>query len=393
MLFFFRTIVTWRKSIILSGVTAGIAMLAISFLLPKWYMARTSVFPPESGGSSPMYAELIQNLSLPVLGQLGGAQSPETIYIHMLQSRRVAEQIIDEFHLMDLYEISIIEYCIEEFQSHAGFTLLENGMIVLTFEDKDPKRAAAIANRCVELLDEFNRELTVSRASRTRQFIESHLAVREVQLATAESELRAFQEESQALQLDEQLIVALNLISELTGDAIALETELEILKQYTSTSSQEYKRKEREYREVVNQISKLKTHPDDSDDDLVRSFIPTLEEVPELALQLIRLTRHVEIESAVYTMLLKEFEKTRIEEARDTPTLQVLDVASVPNLRSRPRRKLLALAGVMLGIVWSGLFALFVTAWRENREQSQLVKHIIDPIVTDVTRIFRRNRS
>jgi uncharacterized protein involved in exopolysaccharide biosynthesis len=392
MLFFFKTIVVWRKFILAAGLGTAAVTAAISLFLPKWYTATTSVFPPETTSGVPMYTELIESLSLPLLSGLGAGAAPETIYIDMMRSRRIGEQVIEEFDLMDRYRAGRIEEALEELRSHTGFTLLENGLLVITFEDRDPDRAAAIANRMVQLLDGLNRELNVKRAGRTREFIESQMTIREAQLAEAETALRRFQEEYRTLELEEQLRSAMEIVGTLTAQAIALETELEILSHYTSTSSEEYVRKQREYNEVVRQLSKLKAASGDDDEDLVRSFIPTLSQVPKLALEFMRLRRKVEIESTVYTMLVKEFEKARIEEARDTPTVQVLDLAQPPSIRSRPQRKLLVLAGALLGLAWSALLALFVTSWRTGEGRAGTIHAVLEPVVGDLARLFRRGR-
>jgi uncharacterized protein involved in exopolysaccharide biosynthesis len=109
-----------------------------------------------------------------------------------------------------------------------------------------------------------------------------------------------------------------------------------------------------------------------------------------VALQYLRLRREVEIQNTVFTMLTNEYEKARIEEARDTPVVQVLDPAVPPNLRSRPKRKLLVLVGVLLGLGWSSLVALFATAWREDRGHAVLVRELVRPLAGDFGRLRRR---
>jgi hypothetical protein len=120
---------------------------------------------------------------------------PETIYIEMLKSRVIGEKVVAEFGLMELYGASRIEDCLGELHSHLGFTLLENGLLIVTFEDREPTRAANIANRMVELVDETTRGLKISRAGRTRGFVERQLSERQTLLAQAETDLRAFQEQ------------------------------------------------------------------------------------------------------------------------------------------------------------------------------------------------------
>lgn len=392
MLFFFQTLIGWRRFILASALVSGAMVGAVSFLLPKWYTARTSIFPPEPTMAMPMYAELVQQLSAPLLGPVASGAAPETIYIEMLKSRTIGEKVIAEFDLMDLYGAARVEDCLDELQSHQGFTLLENGLLIVTFEDRDPVRAAAIANRMVQVLDETTRGLKVSRAARTREFVERQVAERQDLLAQAETDLKEFQQKFDAVDLDEQLRSAMDIVTSLSARAIALETEMRIMAHYSSKTSEEYLRKQTEYNEVVSQIGKLKANKND-DRDLVRSFIPTLSDIPDVALQYIRLKRAVEVQTTVYKMLVSEYEKARIEEARDTPVVQVLDAATPPNVRSRPKRKLLVLVGVLIGLAWSALVALFTTAWRENRGNSALLRELLMPVAADVARVRRRRKT
>lgn len=390
MLFFFKTIVEWRKFIIVATIVTAGLVAVISLVLPRWYTARASMFPPEQGGGMPMYSELIQSLQMPLLGQLGTGARPETIYIDMMKSRRVAELLIDEFDLFGVYDVSLVEEAVAELHSHTSFTLFENGLIIVRFEDKDPRRAADVANRYIGLLDEFNRQLNISRASKTREFIKGQLVKREATLAEAELALKEFQDENQALELDEQLRAALAIVTDLTAEAITLETELKILETFTSPDSEEYLEAKREYEQVLLQLQKLKMNRDEDDEDILRAFLPTLEDVPALSLQMLRLRRNVEIETTVYTMLVTEYEKSRIEEARDTPTVQIMDEASAPNFRSRPRRKALVVVGFLAGLGWSAFLALIVTAWRENKGRSRVIDDVFAPVISDLSRIFRR---
>jgi uncharacterized protein involved in exopolysaccharide biosynthesis len=163
-----------------------------------------------------------------------------------------------------------------------------------------------------------------------------------------------------------------------------------ILEHYAESTSEEYRQKKLEYEQVLEQLKKLKINTDQDEEDLLRSYIPTLEDIPELALDMLRLKRNVEIENTVYIMLVKELEKARIEEARDTPTVQVMDRASVPNLRSRPRRKVMVVVGGIAGLGWSAFFAMFITAWRQNRGRSEVIDDVFTPLINDLSRLRRR---
>ncbi|NIM20763.1 MAG: hypothetical protein GTO51_11145 [Candidatus Latescibacteria bacterium] len=392
MTFLIKTLVMWRKFIVSSALVAAAAMAVVSLLLPKWYTARTSIFPPEPQGSVPAYAEFVQSLQLPLFGGGGvGAQSA-TIYIDILMSRKVGEQITEEFGLKRVYGSSSVTEALGSLHSHSTFRLLENGLLIIQFEDRDPERAASVANRFVELLDEFNQELNSARASKTREFIARQLEIHGRDLQRAEEELRVFQEQNQALEISEQVKSTLEVMSDLTGEAIALEVEMDILGQYASESSEEYVDKKERYDEILGQLKKFKVNSARDEEDFVRSFFPTLDKVPEVTLDLLRLTRRVKIEEKVYELLIKEHEKARIDEARDTPTIQVLDRAEIPEIRSRPKRKILVVLGGLVGFGWSALLAVMVTLWREQEEQRGVVKEIFGPVLNDISRIFRRKK-
>ena len=389
MLFFFRTLVRWRKFIILSALAGAVLLAAISFILPSWYTATTTIFPPEQTTMSP-YAEIFQQLSAPLIGPIATGVAPGTIYIEMMKSRAVGDRIIEEFDLMRRYKAERIEEAIDALHSHLGFTLLDNGLLIMTVEDRDPKRAADMANRMVEMLDETTRTLKETRAGRTREFVQRQLVERQVMLAAAEDSLKRFQQKYNTVNLDEQLSAAMDIVTSLTSRAIALETEMGYMKNWVSANSEEYQRKQAEYNEVMGQLRKLKSNKKPTDEDLLRSFIPTLRDVPDVALQYLRLRREVEIQNTVFTMLTNEYEKARIEEARDTPVVQVLDKAYEPSLRSRPKRKILTIIGGLLGLGWGSAIAVFRTAWEERAGHAVAMRDLTQPFVGDISRLRRR---
>jgi hypothetical protein len=122
--------------------------------------------------------------------------------------------------------------------------------------------------------------------------------------------------------------------------------------------------------------------------DFVRSYFPTFDSIPELALEMARLMRRVKTGTVVYRMLVEQYEKARIEEARDTPVVQVLDHAAVPELRSRPKRKILVIFGGVVGLGWSTLLVVFLGVWREDGTRSDKVKELFSPIAADFKKIF-----
>jgi tyrosine-protein kinase Etk/Wzc len=389
MLFIVKTLIRRWKFILTAGIVTAAVMAAVSFVLPKWYTATASMFPPEPKTLVPSYADIMQSLQLPILGPSASGARPNTIYVEILLSRTIGEKLVDEFNLKERYGAKRLGEAITELHSRTTLSLLENGLLTISYEDTDPKQAAAIANRYIALLDEYNRTANITRASKTREFIESQMAVHSHDLRQAEEDLKAFEENNQALELTEQIRSAIELVSNLTAQAVSLEIDLEILRQYTSKNSEEYLRKKKQYDEVLGQLEKFKTDSARSENDVVRSFFPTFDKIPQVTLDYARLFRRVNVEEKVFQMLTTEYEKARIEEARDTPTVQILDSARVPEIRSRPRRKILVFLGAVLGVAWSSLFVLLGAYWREGSGVATF-RDVVSPVVSDVRRFLRK---
>ena len=392
MTFLLKTFIQWRKFIIISALVVALVMAGISLVLPEWYSATTSLFPPETGGGVGLYSDLLQGMSIPLLSPAGMSAQPETIFIDILKSRLIGMRLIEEFDLQALYRTGTMTETLRALHNHSSFILMGNGMIIVNFEDRDPEQAATIANRYAELLDEFNKNSNINRASKTREFIEKQLETRDRLLAEAEEALKDFQEQNQTIEISEQVRSALEIVSSLTGEAIALEVELEILSQYTSQSSDEYISKKSRYDEIASQLKKFKQESARDDDDMIRSFFPTFDRVPQVTLDYLRLIRQVKIEETVYELLIKEYEKSRIEENRDTPTVQILDRAEVPEIRSRPKRKILVVVGGLVGLGWSALLSVLITLWRKEDKQRDTFKDVFAPVMDDLTKIFRRKK-
>lgn len=394
MLHIIQTLLAWRRFIFWSGFFSAVAMGVVAFLLPKWYLAGCSVFPPDPNqfGSS-SYLQMLQSLQMPMLGPNATGLTPQTIYVDVLQSRRIGEAVIEEFGYKKLYKKSIMAEAIEALHEHTFYSVLENGLLKIGFEDKDPERAAAVTNRYIALLDEFVQELNITKAGKTKEFFAAQMEVHARDLRDAEESLRQYQEDNKALQLDAQVSKAIEVMSTLSADAIALEVDLELLRQYASQNSQEYIRKKKRYDEVIRQLQKFENASNRDKEDVVRGFFPTFDTVPETKLEMARRMRRVMVEEKVHALLIEEFERLSIEEARDIPTVQVLDRASVPEMKNRPKRAIIAAAGGVAGIVWASLIALFVSVWREEGERSQALRSVVQPVLSDLKNPFRRRRG
>ena len=396
-------LIGYRRFIFVNFVAVCGVVAILSLFLPKWYMATTSILPPQREGvglglaSSLMGAipEFGTSMSLPFMA------SPSDVIAAILESRAVAFAVIEKEDLMKTYRTQAKEDALSELFSHTQVRVTQEGMILLSFEDKDRFRAAEVANRFVAELDRVNRETNISQAKNARIFIEERLARTRKDLTKAEENLRKFQEQNKAVSLDEQMKASIEGAAELKAQMVTAEIELNVLRKTMSSSHPQIKALKSRISEIEKQIGIWEFGNQEEEPEEKKILDVPFVRVPALSMELARLVREVKIQSAVFELLTNQYEQYKIQETRDTPTIQVLDKAIPPERRSRPRRALLVgLAGI-LSLVTSVAFAVgleFVRKSKEkNPEEFERIQTLLGAWRKDVedlkTKIFFRQKK
>jgi len=181
-------LVGYRRFIFLNLVGVCIIVAILSFLLPSWYRATTTILPPGGealglGLASSLMGTasgLATSLSLPFMA------TPSDVFAAILKSRVVGEAVVEKENLMEAYKTKSTEDALGELFSHVAIEVTPEGLISLSFEDKDRIRAAAVANRFVMELDRINRKTSTSQAKSARMFIEERLTQTHEELTRAE---------------------------------------------------------------------------------------------------------------------------------------------------------------------------------------------------------------
>jgi capsule polysaccharide export protein KpsE/RkpR len=181
-------------------------------------------------------------------------------------------------------------------------------------------------------------------------------------LSRAEIELKAFQEKHRLVAIGEQARVAIEGAAKIKGEIIASETELEVLKEFGTEKQREAIMLKSKIAELGKQLAKIETGNqekgkanDGNKHEENPDFHIPFKELPELGMQLARLTREAKIQEKVFELLTSQFEMAKIEEAKDMNTVQFLDRAFPPDQRSSPRRTVI----VILSTVVAFFFAVF----------------------------------
>ena len=348
----------WR---LILGITAACAAVAVvvSLLLPVYYRAETRILPPQDKAG---------NLASQLMGQAGGlialaggaagVKSPGELYVEMLKSRTVLDRMVDRFDLMKLYK--------EKYRQDARKNLLalltvreerKSGVIVLTVEDRDPKRAAEMANTFVEEMKSLAGGLAISEAGQRRMFFEEQIRHTKESLARTEEEMKGFQQRTGAFQIDAQAKAIIEGIANLRARIAVKEVEAKVLRSYATAQNPDLQRVEEEIRALRAELEKIEAGKGRGFDPLMSS-----ERVPAMGTEYLRNLRQLKYNETLYELLVKQYELAKLDEARDAVVIQVMDRAVPPERKSRPKRALIVLMTMATGFT----LMLFIILLRER---------------------------
>jgi uncharacterized protein involved in exopolysaccharide biosynthesis len=365
-------LVSYRRFILLNLLGVCLIVAILSFLLPSWYRAETTLLPPQE---EPAFG---LGMASSILGAASGFGSsfslpfmatPSDVYAAVLKSRVVGEAVVSEEKLMQVFDTKSLEEAQKTLFSHVSVRVTEEGLISLTYEDKDRNRAASVANRFVEEMDRINREKSTSQAKNARIFIEERLAQTERDLTQAEEELRRFQEENKTILLDDQMKAVVEKAAELKAQMVSAQVKMNVLSRTLSPSHPQVRSLQSEITEIKNQLEILELGNENDDSEGKTILDVPFAQVPSLSLRLARLMREVKIQESVFELLTQQFEQYRIQETKDTPTVQVLDRAVPPEKRVRPRRAVLVIVSGILSLFTSTVFIFGLEYFKRARQK------------------------
>jgi len=354
-----------RKMIgyLVSGVF--VVSLIVSFLLPKTYISTAKILPPQQDGgmSSLVAAQLPGSLSGFAAGFLG-LQSPADLWVGILGSQNVKDAVIKRFDLRAVYGTDTIEDTRKELGKNVRVEKSREEIISIRVEDEDRKRAADMANAFVEELDRVNRSSVTSNGKRMRIFVEQRLNEAKVEMAAIEKKMQEFQEQKKAVKLDDQSTALIKAIGTLKGELMAREVELTTLKSYASSTNPKVQILSTEIDAIKSELKGLTEGKRGKGTD----FFVSASEIPSLAVQYARLLRDSKIQETLFELLTSQYEVARIQEARDTPTVQVLDPGKPAEKKFRPKRGLIVGLATFISIVFSVFAAFFREYMARMRE-------------------------
>ncbi|MBI1911528.1 MAG: lipopolysaccharide biosynthesis protein [Deltaproteobacteria bacterium] len=350
-----------RRNLIAYIIGASLVIAVVLCLaLPKYYIARASVMPPKDDS---MLQGITSELSgsLGGLASLAGADTPADLWVGILKSRNVKDAIIKKFGLMEAYDMDTIQDTLEELEENVAIEKSEDDDIVsVTVEDKDPVKAANMANAYIQELDRINRGSVMTSGHRTRSFIEKRLQEAKTELQAIEGALKHFQERNKAVKLDDQSKAIIESIGELKGQLMAKEVELDTLQSYAAPTNPRVQLLKTSIDGLKKKLRELEAGRGTKANPSARDvFIPT-DRIPGLTLEYATLLRDGKIQETVFELLTQQYEMARIQEVKDTPTVQILDYATPPDKEAKPKETHIFAFAFAGGILFSVFTAFFL---------------------------------
>ncbi len=363
-----------RRFLLRAIAVTALASFLIAVLLPSRYAATTVLMPPDSQSGSGMLAALLGK-GAPGLGLLGsdllGLKSSSAVFQSVLRSRTVEDRIVNRFDLRHVYGEKLYQKTREELEERTEITEdRKSGTISITVDDRDPNRAAAIANAYVEELGRLVAQLDTSAAHRERVFLEERLKSVKQELDAAARDFSEFSSKNMAIDIKEQGKAMVEAAATLQGELIAAESEEESLRQVYTDSNVRIRSVQARVSELKQQLDKIGGKGEIAGGVSAPSkdsLYPSIKQLPLLGVAYADLFGRVKVQETVYELLTQQYELAKVQEAKEVPSVKVLDAAVVPERRSGPKRLLILLAGVMVGSFGLVGWVLVAENWKQVR--------------------------
>lgn len=333
------------KLLVLGPVVAGLLALGITFLIPKTYTSRTVFLPPQQQQSAAASAIAQLGALSGLVGSAAGLKSPADQYVALLQSTTVADRLIDEFKLMQVYDEEFRFKAREELAKNVRVSLgKKDGLISIEVDDKDPQRAADIANRHLDELRRLTSQLALTEAQQRRVFFEAQLTQTRDRLTQAQQALQASGFSQGALKADAK--AAAEGYARLRAEATAAEVRLQTLRRNLADNTPEVQQAQSTLGALRAQLGKLEESTDlSTGPDYVSKF------------------REFKYQETLFDLFARQYELARLDESREGALIQVVDVAKPAEWKSKPKRALIAVATAMTALLILCVFAIVRHAW------------------------------
>ena len=338
--------------------------------------------PPESSGG--LFSQLASTLPIGgLLGGLGTTSDETNTFLGILKSRTLTENVVKKFDLQERFDAETLAEAVIAFQEDiVDIAVTDEGMITLAIvldteflhpeksENETRQLCADVAAFMASELDRINAQLQNQQARYNRTFLEKRYLQNKEDIRNLEEELRGFSEKYGMISLSDQLSASVSAAAALESEITLKEVELQVLKNTFNANHSGIRQKQLEVTELRRKLREL-THGNARRDSM--AVIPVIADAPGLAMKYLRIQRDLEVQGLIFEFLTQQYEQAKLQEAKDTPTVQILDASNVPEIRTQPKRTILVLAfgfvGAIFAILWASLMEYLERLRQTDPEQ------------------------
>lgn len=391
---FLTIVVQYRRFLFLFVSVVTLSATAYALLAPKWYKSTTSVLPAEKNdllSTMSGLTNLAKNFSASKgLAALTGRDSETDKYIAILKSARITDEVIKKFNLRKEYDYEDDYYdkVVKEWESNLEMDVADEGNLIISVLSKDRQKAANIANFMIARLNEVNTELSNTNAKANREFVEKRYLQNVSDINELETGMKLFQQKFGVIALPEQLEATVKSMSLIYADFYKKEVEFNVLKQTYGADHPMAANAKIEMNELKKKIDLLNSGQDDSQKD-VKLLIP-FKQAPELGNEYLKIYRNLEIQYKILEFIQPLYEQAKVEEARNTPSVIVLDKAGPAERKSKPKGTIYALVSFVSSIL-VGLFFVFIKEFFKKMKVHSPEEY--DYIIAQLKSDFKKSKS
>jgi uncharacterized protein involved in exopolysaccharide biosynthesis len=357
--------------------------LVVVFLIPKRYESTARIMPPENSGAGTAIMAALAGRGMSELGGLGtlagtllGARTSGPLYVDLLRSDTVSGHLIDRFQLQQVYGK---RYRVDAAKKLARRTIItedkKSGVIAVTVEDPDPRRARDLAQGYLDELNLLVNRTNTSSAHQERVFIERRLADARDDLERAQRDMSDFSSTHTTIDIKEQTRATVEAAVKLQAQLIFEQSELNSLKQIYGDGNVRVRAARARMASLQQELAKMSGSSAPLQDDAPANtdstpsldsnstLYPPLRQLPRLAVPYADIYRRVRVQETVFEMLTQQYEIARIQEAKEIPVVRVIDSPGIPEKKSFPPRTLFTLMLTVLTIAIAALAILLRHRW------------------------------
>lgn len=346
------------RLLVLAPLAVAVIAFGATYLMPLTFTAHAQILPPQQGSTASALLGSLGGLAGMLGGgggSLGGLKNPADQWIGFMKSRTIADALIARFDLMKVYEADLHFLARDELEKRTRISSGKDGLIDIEVDDREPQRAADLANAYIDELQKLSRSMALTEASQRRRFFERQLQEAKDNLTRAEQALKAGGVSASVLKTSPEAAVAE--LAQIKAQVAVTETRLSVLRGTLTDSAPEVQQALRELSSLRSLMARAEARdPDDGKGDGA-AYVARF--------------RDFKYYETLFELMARQYEMARVDEAKQGSELQVLDAAVVPEWKSGPKRGLIA----VLALIGSFLLLAGWAVWRawldgQSREAS-----------------------